>query len=462
MEQNLVEALALELNTSAFKGVGDLRAYVQRCLVPTWTSQLDKAKYLINYRDVTEAILEDLGVAREFTAGLKAAADKKAYCLQVLEDSVLASNYTHWKFLAFRLQCVADSVLKHARSVNGVYPVLIVSRDIVESVCERMLSGIDLQRVHAWASELKSTVWTVLGLYASVQNGDAEDLFIHPPLPKVFGAPCQARDVPKETTNPKNLTKASKYETISVDRAVMAGHGRICYKPSGSDFKVFDLESAELVAVLPGTAGIVWCANPSTRAAVIVALEAKGPRPILCFELPDANINWIDCQRDAEGLLVLLWGHVDTLTGSGPQINWAAIEEDSLLKSNSGALEFRDSIVDLPDRRHKGCRVDYRDHGNLLSVVRTTKDAIDDKEKRTYEHTFNIMFGNHLIWTYESRQRPIEAVFGSPSQMLLLSPYSSAPLQLWALKDGNDRMWYQSVATSKLPADFVPKSVAAF
>lgn len=460
-----MRTLGLELDHSAFKDTGDLKSYVHTRLMPTWTTDFAAAKYLNDYRDITEATAEKLGTALpdSFPTGLKSASDKKAYCLATLQTSVVAEkDHANLDFTAFRLQCVVEAVLNHARSVNGIYPVLAVPREIIESVVDSMAKGIDHERLKGWAQELKSNVWTALGLYAAVHHGDAEDLFLHAPLPKVFGAPCQARDVPKETTNPKQLTKTSKYEAISIDRAVLAGHGSLCYKPTeGAYFKVFDLEQAELVAVLPGAGGAVWCANPITRKAVIVALEPKGPRRLLEFELPDDNVNWIDCQRDAEGLLVLLWGHVDTLTGSGPELSWAALDEYSLHNSSS-SLEFRDSIVDLPDRRRRGCRVDFRDHGNLLSVVRTTKDAIDAKGARAYEHTFNIMFGNSLIWTYESRQRPIEAVFGGPSQMLLLSPFSSTPLQLWALKDANERMWYQSVATSTLPPSFVPKSVAAY
>jgi hypothetical protein len=61
--------------------------------------------------------------------------------------------------------------------------------------------------------------------------------------------------------------------------------------------------------------------------------STKGPISILEFEVPKDETEglptWIDCQRDQEGSLVFLWGHINAQTGGLTTQNVIALDEES-------------------------------------------------------------------------------------------------------------------------------------
>jgi len=187
---------------------------------------------------------------------------------------------------------------------------------------------------------------------------------------------------------------------------------------------------------LPGCAlKHVWALDPKSLEATILCLEPY--KVIAQFDVAPDEVygmpNWIDCQRDSEGSLVLLWGSINPLTGSLYTQNILAFDEESLSESKN--LEMLDAISSLPERRTIGVRVDWRDHGNLLSVHHTVSDSVKANE-RAWIHSYEIVFGHNLLMTLQSDTRPIEAVYGCPNDVFLLSPLSSKnAVQHWTLDD---------------------------
>jgi hypothetical protein len=172
-------------------------------------------------------------------------------------------------------------------------------------------------------------------------------------------------------------------------------------------------------------------------------------RVVIEFELPfdmlqDQRPNWIDCQRDSEGALVLIWGTINPLTGALHSQNVSALNEEALFSNEES--EILASMAPLPNRRRLGYKVDWRDHGNLLSVHHQVVDAPGPVRKWT--HNYDIVFADTILLSLETEGRPIEAIFGSPKEMILLSPLSAMQgLQLWTNQDDE----YKLKETARLP-----------
>jgi len=204
------------------------------------------------------------------------------------------------------------------------------------------------------------------------------------------------------------------------------------------------VEEAHLVCTLPGLADTVWLVNPHTLHSAIYRVRPTVQR-LVEFILPDVmdlkhqeqsdelmKTNWIDSQRDSEGNLVLHWGHINAYTGSLAFENMMALDEDTI--EDPTTMEFLEKIAVMPKRREKGQKVDYRDHGNLLSVYHKVKDTFDSTNgQRKWSHTYELLFAETSILTYETESRPIEAVYGSPQEFLVLCPLSKIQLQHWTL-----------------------------
>jgi hypothetical protein len=204
---------------------------------------------------------------------------------------------------------------------------------------------------------------------------------------------------------------------------VLTGNGCISWKQK-EEWNTVKCDQAHLVASLPGLVSRhVWTLKPTTLEACIICLEPY--RIVAQFELTPDEIsgepNWIDCQRDSEGSLVLLWGKINSLTGSLHTQNILAFDEECL---GEKTFEMLDTISELPNRRSTGVRVDWRDHGNLLSVHHSVYDSAKNDE-RSWNHTYSVVFGNNVLMEFQSDLRPIEAVYGCPHDIFLLSPLSS-------------------------------------
>jgi hypothetical protein len=245
-----------------------------------------------------------------------------------------------------------------------------------------------------------------------------------------------------------------------MDHIVIAGHGHMAYKALAAEadgplgFQVWPAKTAYLIAPLPGVSRgrFVWTLDPKTLQATIYKLDpVKGPINILEFEVPqdetEGRPNWIDCQRDQEGSLVFLWGHINAQTGGLTTQNVIALDEESLFNDAKGPeIQFLSEVHKIPNRRVPGMRLDWRDHGNLLSIHHTIQDHMTEATSgalasRIWTHTYEIVFGDHLLMSISTDARPIESIFGGPTELVLLSPLSSkSALQYWMLKGATYEM----------------------
>lgn len=458
--------------------------YVKRCLRPQWVSEAQSLTSLIDFRDYAEDTWSGLlrsygppdGAAPPFERLLKAvkatpeASRRRDLVVAFLEEHALGlkatinANSVPKAFIGFAIDRELDVFFDTARDVGRFRPILKAPREAIEAVLTDMetrgpigSNGLTLEDFQGFGRSLGlTTLWPVLALWVCHEKGE-EDLFLHPPLPRVFGAPSCVRNALERNREPLAIAKKAR-KSLALKDAILAGPGHLAFVPAGSStaFRVVEAARAGLVAPLPGTSEgrFVWCLKPSTLEAAIYQLEPTW-RTILEFEVPqdetDGPINWIDCQRDSEGHLVLLWGHINPLTGALNTQNVAGIDEDTLSSGTTNTVFLQD-LADLPDRRKVGLRVDWRDHGNLLSVHHSVHDDAPPGSDRHWTHSYEVVFADHLLMTLTTDARPIEGIFGSPHEMLLLSPLSSKQaLQLWTLQCGDGQAEYKMAEASEAP-----------
>lgn len=441
-------------------------AYVTKFLHCKWTSEASKITSLIDFRDFAEdaVVQQQVQVAAEqgphvpidrLVRALKStseASKRQTLAVAYIEENCLAlrtfvnAQHVSPEFVAFALERELETFYKHAEGLTRFRPLLKCSLDSLElSIKALETAGLSatLETFQTVARNLGlSTLWPALALWYSMKMGDVEEVFLNVPMPRVFGAPSCVRNAIERHGDPTKLVKtAFVTKKITLDKALLSGHGHVAYK-TGNDFKIFKASRAYLCAPLPGMdTRHIWCLKPESLEAAIYKLDPEF-KLVAEFELPrdetEESPNWIDCQRDSEGALVLLWGHINSLTGSLYTQNAAALDEEAILAASGPdanvGIEFLSSIASMPTRRVLGQRIDWRDHGNLLSVHHSVEDSTSASGTRLWTHAYDIVFGTHLLMTLTTDARPIESIFGSPEDVILLSPLSSSePLQHWTL-----------------------------
>ena len=428
--------------------------YVSKVLRPKWSSEMHSVQNLLDFRNYAEdawahckvffidTVLEDPRfdlLLRELKVILDAA-KRRLLVVGFLEQSLQAlrskATYKDLGFAAFALDQELDNYFKVSGPLTRFRPLLKASRDTVEQVMTKMSTQNTFEDLEGFASDLgliePLNLWPVFALWRAHYNGESEELFLHTPLPRVFGGP---------NTHYKDIEKACDFSTIarrphknfSFSNVVLAGNGALAYKTNGL-WQQKQVQQAGLVCGLPGLSKKIWLLDPKTMKASIYDLTQD--KNILEFDLPGSQEvpNWIDCQRDAEGSLILMWAYLNPITGAVAHENMVALDEDLLA---TGQGDFLQQISSLPQRRQRGSRLDFRDHGNLVNVHHSVKDT-QSSQGRLWTHNYEVIFANTLLMTLETDSRPIESVYGSPFDIVLFSPLSSKQaLQHWTLGPDN-------------------------
>lgn len=438
-------------------------SYVQEHEIPRWICESKDLKTRNEFRDFREESLATL--YEEFDIDHPDNSDSN---LLQMPDSIEGRQSVSVKYLSQKSQALKQFNLHHlpndfvahclekelaiyferAKSIGLFRPILKCPRECIEIILAKMeKKGLQLtiEDVQNFSNELGlQTILPVLALYYSScpEVADVDEMFLHPPLPRIFGNQS-TRDLNK-TYHPEDLLKKTVLQkTIAPERArrpltplnffntVVAGSGSLGFYSEGK-LNIIKYSRASLVCPLPDVAHHVWVANPDTMQAAILCM--KPYKVLIEFDLPSdesesAEVpNWIDCQRDVEGNLALLWGHVNGHTGMLNTQNMLGLD----LTTN--VPDLTKTLCELPIRNIVGTKLDWRDHGNLLNVHYSVKD--DSGPERHWTHMYEICFGSHLLMTMSTDSRPIEAVYGSPREIFLLSPLSSSQtLQYWALDE---------------------------
>jgi hypothetical protein len=421
--------------------------YLRDIQRPLWKSELMSLSNVVHFRDFVEDILKKTNTSRLVSA-IKSTNDQEKradYAVAFLYEELLLQNYTlkDLKFVDFAIQKELKSFYELARSITRFRPLLKNKRDALEAILSKMIKEPTIAEFSEYAKELgHSNIWPVLALYDSHMKGEAEETFLHCPMPRIFGSPSVIRNAIERTTQPSKLIRPNESaKSLDIKHVVVGSSNYISYNTS-KGFQVFPA-SAELMASMPGVPDSIWTVCPATMHAIMYKLEDTGPKTLLEFDLDRGeNINWIDCQRDADNGLVLSWGHINSLTGS--------LQERFCVAFDDWTNEFKTEMAEVPGRTALGSRVDYRDHGNLMSIHHTVTDD-DESKDRKWTHTYEICFGNYLLMTLSTDSRPINSIYGAAHDFMLLSPLSATQsIQQWFF-DGNKYAQYTSFSVPKVP-----------
>jgi len=432
-----------------------------------WASELASISGLLNIRDYVEDTLNtmchqfkvtgtegpSLDILQSSLKRTIEATERRTIALAYLEEHALSLRQkitvdaAPTDFVAYAIQQELATFFSHADTMIRFRPLLKASKDLVDTTIQQIESlgpSLTFANVQAFARDLGlKTVWPILAMVVSIQNDTSDRYFLNTPMPRVFGAPSCVRNSLNRRVDPHKLVRASR-TPLRMSQSVLAGPGHIAYKPGPDQpFEIWPLKHAGLIAAIPGVPNgrYIWALDTKTFEGGLYRLGKSGPSLMVEFEVPrdetDVEPNWIDCQRDQEGSLVLLWGHISPQTGNINTQN-VMIFDDTVFTSGKD-ITFLTEMHAMPNRRSEGTRIDWRDHGNLVSVHHTVQEdqKSDGPEAslRSWQHTYEIVFGDFLLMTITTDARPIESVFGSPTEMILLSPMSSKnALQLWSLR----------------------------
>jgi len=406
------------------KTFSELRQYMEHVL----TSEL--GLHAINH---STAILKAIKSA---LVGTEECATACALCLASLaqrcEDALCKSS----KFFTYVLQQETEVFYSTCRKIRVLHPIFACSVESMQKVLDDISTCNDIGQLTNLAQTIgfekvdKTSVWPLLALYEAQQQGIAEDLYLNCPLPQVLGYPS---NVPIGITSSTITKWAKPYGNLDFKNVVLCNKGTLCtYNAKEGVFKLHNICNAHLVCALPGVSKTIWCVNAQTFACSFVRMHNDGtPQELVQFDLPvtEDELNWIDCQRDNVGNLVLRWSNKNSITGSVQTVHQAAFDELQLLEHNT--IAFLDTCGELPDRFHASFgSFDYRDHGNVLSLHYTIKEEF--QSRRQWNHMFEVLFGLVSLLVISTPARPIQDIYGTPYEFFVLSPLSNRPLQKWA------------------------------
>lgn len=418
-------------------------SYVTSHLVPKWQIDLEKLTTLVQFRDYVEDISKETNASALVTK-LKTSDDRIKTTIDFLQNIVKYSK-EDTDFIKFCLEKELDSFFELSKQITKYRPLLKNKREVLESILSEMKMP-EVSDFKEFAERLgHKNLLPVIALYASHMRGDVEEMFLHCPMPRIFGAPSGLRNSLVRKTNVQKLVR-KQVKSLNLEHTIVGNDKSLCYSANGH-FKIFPA-SASLMACLPGLPDTIWTLCPKTLEANVYKCEDTGPKCLLKFDLVNESSdipNWIDCQRDVNNVLVFSWGFINSLTGSLKESNCFALEEDSLLVH--AETKFTDKFLVPEIRNAENAKIDYRDHGNLMSIHHTVADT--DSEDRKWMHSYEICFGNYLLMTLNTDARPIEGIYGSAHDFILLSPLSASQ---------NIQQWQWSSSEFKMTKSFcVPK-----
>ena len=401
-----VSLLSTVTNLPDTYGIDGFRAAIE--VDPTL---FESCKDVVDYRDVAEDILESYGVSANFT--VPKAQNKPVACSQallaILKTSATAASLQYKDYV---LQEECKTWLALTDPSMTLRPRLKLQLPETEA----LLSAIEdsectQQLVDLWSEKVKSKLPIYAIVYAIHKGLDLDDTFLHAPKSSIRGSLCVLRDMSSEPLS----VKACRRQNPDLKRMIVCHDGwfAIC---SGAGCTKFVDPNAYLCVPIPGIEMVVGnalrryavFAKGSTASVKAITFNEGKVTATTKLELDLGEpVDFLDCQRDRDDNIVILWGRRNVLTGNAVT-QYVAWSEDELMSKNPqvNVLETHK----LPPRNVSSTKIDYRDHGNLLALV-TTISETEDNGSRTFAVDQKIMFGNHVL---ESPPARVFHVFGAP------------------------------------------------
>lgn len=349
-------------------------------------------------------------------------------------NSIVRENVSKYKDSLLSVNDInQDALLKEISKILEVKSSQGIPENLFKHFTRSWTTPITKDDFQAFHEEVGITVPPiVLAAYMyAIQTKKAEEIFIKNSKEQVVAYPVRPSfDFEEAPTTQFRSIKSAKKEPLNTKRCVIASKGHLLLWDESSNRYVSVPEPlAHLIANVPGLdliedRAMVFIADPQTKVGAIVYLRLFGPiKRVASFDLespdesdlPDAlPMNWINCDRDTQGNIVLTWGHL-LETGN---IQWSShaslieknLVENGTLKRVSPAKIIFEDFADPQDRSGATSlvRQDFRDHGNVLGI-----------------HQKSASTSSVVSWKTKILDLPYRspAIFGQPLGFAVAHPY---------------------------------------
>jgi hypothetical protein len=410
---------------------------------------------LLEYRDAAEDILTAYGVHADFVLPKAGKPDMAGACAKQVQD--VLQKHARGNTRMYKM-FVIDKACKEWMRFTDPFMTMRPRVKTPVPVIERVLADMETQpwttgRIAEWASDLHVSELPVLSMMWCLSNDvDVDDAFMNAPKSTVRGSCCILRDMHNGVAD----VKRCKAQSPDINRPIIVQNGSIKIFHSDGKHVLVKEPCAYYGVPVPGTELItddnlrryIVVAKDST-AAILEIRYAKDKAPSVkrMFEMDleeTRPIDFLDCQRDRDANIVLIWGHRAEHTG-GADLKYFALSHEDFMNKKVNMAPFETSK--LPNRSLPGTRIDFRDHGNLLALVDFITEGSDDT-KRTFQLNQHIVYGSTAIGNAKLPERMF-AVFGAPTQYVALGVSKN----IWSIT--------QSSHTKALSVDIVPSDVTS-
>lgn len=376
---------------------------------------------VVDFRDAAEDILQAYGVTTNFTIPKSLPrAQACAEALAVILRSTASSESLEFK--DYVLQQASLTWLSLTDPSTTLRPRLKTSLADTEALLARVeLLAAECTDAHieSWATTVGSRLPIYAIVYSLLNDLDVDETFVNAPKSSIRGSTCVLRD----TTTDALVLKSCRKQLPDLKRLVFCTEGSIVLVDNDVIHAVPE-PCAHLCVPIPGvdlTIGnalrrYMIVSNKATAAVIAVTYNQGKVTASKKLEIDLGDpADFLDCQRDRDDNIVMLWGTRNVLTGNADK-HYVAWTEEELLSKNPqiNVLETHK----LPPRTSAATKIDFRDHGNLLSLV-TTVTETDVNDTRVFSMDQTILFGNHIV----ERQAPrVYHCFGAPGNFVKATP----------------------------------------
>jgi hypothetical protein len=376
------------------EGVPSIDEFRKSRTVDQFLPFFDSCEDVVDYRDVAEDLLERYGITCNFAVPRD---NRKRACAELVLSQMGKAADTCLPYKDYALQHACSTWLQFSDPSMTLRPRIRLATDKIETV----LTSIEAVAHDCTYAHLTHHL-TVSGvpilaslsmLYCMLKGIDVDDTFVLPPKTSVRGNLCVLRDTSSETVSLKSCKKQSP----DLKRFVLSYDGHLLVRSGDTTTKIVE-PCAKLVVPVPGLDVFVGTmlrryaivAKDSTAAVLALTFDGTSVKCVKRMEIDLGEpADFIDCQRDRDDNIVFFWGQRNALTGGASVQLVAWTEEDFLSKTPTVNVVETHKV---PNRMTANARVDYRDHGNLLSLVTDVTEVGD-----AYSVTQRLLFGRHIL-----------------------------------------------------------------
>ncbi len=403
----------LEQTSFIPEGAPSIEEFRKTRTVDQFLPFFDSCEDVVDYRDVAEDLLEQYGITCNFAVPRE---NRKRACAELVVSHMSKATESCLPYKDFALQSACCKWLALTDPTMTLRPRIRLSADKIESILssiEAVAHDCTYDAIALHSNSNNIPLMAVLSmLYAILKGLDVDDVFVLPPKTSVRGNLCVLRD----TTTEKVSLKSCKKQSPDLKRYVLAYEGLLLVRSGDTTTKIAE-PSAKLIVPVPGLDIFVgtmlrrYAIVAKDTTAAVLALTFDGPT-VRCVKRMEIDLgdpaDFIDCQRDRDDNIVFFWGQRNALTG-GASVQFVAWTEDEFLSKTPTVNVVETHKV--PNRMTGNVRMDYRDHGNLLTLVTDVAEVGDQ-----YSVTQRTLFGRHVLETTELSQGGMRKyhVFGSP------------------------------------------------